>query len=100
MHYPSGLTVYRSSPASPGRNYNNMDKATNWAGKSVQASGVPQSLQFIPQVPSGDTTYWCKELNGNWQIRSTNDIMNNCQPGDWRKHSTTGYPFFVRKAAK
>lgn len=100
MHYPSAPTVYRSSPAAPGRNYGNMNKGTDCAGKGVQANGVPQSLQFIHQVPSEDTTYYCKELNGNWQIRSTNDIMNNCQPGDWRNHSTTGYPFFVRKAAK
>lgn len=99
MHYPGQPVVYHSSPAPPGPNYGNAHSEAKAPNQGIQADGIPHNLHFIPEVPTGNTTYYCKELDGTWQIRSTNDIMNNCQPGDWRNHSKTGYPYFVRKTA-
>ena len=99
MHYPDQSQLYRSTLAPPGPSYGNANRNHNQgAGNGIWANGASQPLQFVPEVPTGNTTYYCKELDGTWQIRTTNDIMNNCQPGDWRHHSKTGYPYFVRKA--
>ena len=74
-------------------------KESKGKGDGVWANGADEPLQFVPEVPTGNTQYYCKETNGSWKLRTTNDIMNHCQPGDWRIHPESGYPYFVRKTA-
>ena len=98
MHYGQP-TLYHSTLAAPGPLYGNHDQKTgNAASSGIWANGASQPLQLVNEVPTGNTQYYCKELNGTWQIRTYNDIMNNCQPVDRRTHSQTGVPFFERRA--
>ena len=98
MQYSSTPQVYQSILAPPGPSYGNANKGKGRGGDGIWAHGASQPLQFLHEEPTGNTKYYCKELNGTWLVRTTNDIMNNCQPGDWHTHSQTGYPYFVRKA--
>ena len=98
MQYSSTPQVYQSVLATPGPSYGNVNKGGGGASGGIWAHGASQPLQFLREEPTSKTEYYCKELNGTWTQRTTNDIMNNCQPGEWRFHSQTGYPYFVRKA--
>ncbi|KAL2000809.1 hypothetical protein VTN02DRAFT_2597 [Thermoascus thermophilus] len=39
---------------------------------------------------------WVKELDGAVTLRTTSNIMENCQPGRWA-YASAGYPCFVRE---
>ena len=97
MQYPA---AYRSTLAAPGPGQSNANHGTDRKNGGIWANGASQPLHVVSDVPTGETQYWCKELNGLWKTRTTNDIMNNCQPGDWRQHPQTQFPYFVRKAAE
>ena len=98
MQYPGSPQVYRSVLAPPELAYGNSNNGKWSAGGGIRAHEASQLLQFLPEEPTGKTEYYCKELNGTFTVRTTNDIINKCQPGDWRTHSQTGYPYFVRRS--
>ncbi|KAL9098827.1 MAG: hypothetical protein Q9163_005582 [Psora crenata] len=96
MHYPGGEQLYQSTLATPGPSHG---KKTGPApGGGLYAIGAAVPLELVPQVPTGNDIYYCKELNGKFSERTVNDIMNNCQPGEWRASLQTGFPFFERFA--
>ena len=98
MEYPVKNQIYRSELVGPESGQGNANNASGGNG-GIKANGASQPLHVISGPPTGDTKYWCKELNGLWKCRTTNDIMNNCQPGNWRVHPQTRFPYFVRTAA-
>ncbi|KAL9123982.1 MAG: hypothetical protein Q9217_006642 [Psora testacea] len=101
MHYPNGTQLYRSTLARPGPSNGNTNKpgaGSAQGGSGIHANGAAQRVQLVPEVPTGNDIYWCKELTGGFVARTTNDIMNNCQPGAWRTSDKTGFPYFERFA--
>jgi len=85
MHYPGNgqPQLYRAQLAQPGSN-------------AVAANGASGKFRFVPDIPTPQTQYYCKELDGSYTLRSTNEIMNSCQPGHWMKAAATGLPYFIR----
>ncbi len=47
-----------------------------------------------------NTEFYCRELDGSWQLRTLSDIMKNCQPMFWQTHETSGWPVFYRQRPK
>ena len=100
MHYPAQQQLYRSTLTAPEFGYGHPYRGpANTTSNGIWAHGAPGPLQPVPHVSTEDTTYYCKELNGLFQLRTVSDIMNNCQPGDWRKNPETNFAYFVRRAA-
>lgn len=99
MHYSNTPQIYRSAPAAPALFENSANTGGGNGRGEIWATGVSEPLQLIPETPTGDTPYYCKELTGEWTLRTTNDIMNNCRPGDWRTATKTGHSYWERKAA-
>jgi hypothetical protein len=52
----------------------------------------------IPGQATDELQYWVRELGGVYSLRTTRDIKENCQPGQWM-YSTSGYPYFIRENA-
>ena len=52
---------------------------------------------MVPYQPSDDTQYWVRELDGDWTLRTSKDVGDNCQPGYWQMGGE-GYAHFVRTA--
>lgn len=60
-----------------------------------QAHAKP--IQLVPYEPSAEQQFWCRELNGSYNLRTTTECMTTLQPGEWAQ-SSAGVPYFVRKA--
>ncbi|KAK2763084.1 hypothetical protein FQN54_009718 [Arachnomyces sp. PD_36] len=86
--------VYQPSPpTAPG--------VVNWQGATraeVEARNPPKPPQLIPYNATPGQQWWCKETDGSFSLRGTNDIMENCQPGRWVYASGTTNPYFIREA--
>lgn len=103
LHQTAALPIFQTSqqgppppapPAPPG--------VVPWQGPTtteVQARCTPKTQQFIPYNPTLGPTWWCKELDGSYTERTTNDIMHNCQPGRWGYAAATNHPYFIREPA-
>ncbi len=46
------------------------------------------------------TEFWCRELDGSWQLRTLSDIMKNCQPAYYQTHEVSGWPVYYRQTPK
>lgn len=59
------------------------------------AKPAPHTL--YPYKPSDGQQFWVKETDGTWTLRSHTDIINGeVSPGQWQRHPTSGYFYFVR----
>ncbi len=67
------------------------------AQAEVEAAAA-KPVQLIPQVPVASQEYYCRELDGSYTLRSTNEIMQSLQPGYWTFGKAGGYPYWVRTA--
>lgn len=65
----------------------------------VDAKKEAQPAQLIPQITAAPQQYYCRELNGSYTLRSTNEIMEKLQPGYWTYANPGGYPYWVRAKA-
>lgn len=53
--------------------------------------------QLAPYKPADGQQFWCKETDGNWTLRTHEDIINGgVSPGHWERHQTSGYFYWVR----
>ncbi|GAD93562.1 predicted protein [Paecilomyces variotii No. 5] len=104
LYYPS----ISSPPAAPQPPILG-DGSTPWRGptkKEVEEQnakiagkvGVTKPAQLIPYEAADGQQWWVRELDGSFTLRTTNDIMENCQPGRWA-YASAGYPYFVRAEA-
>ncbi|EEP79071.1 predicted protein [Uncinocarpus reesii 1704] len=64
----------------------------------AKATGATRPQSMIPYKPADGQQWWCREIDGSYTLRTTNDIMENLQPGKW-VYSSTGFPYFVRQPA-
>lgn len=67
--------------------------------RAHHAGAYNPNIQMVPQAASPDNEFWCRELNGEYTLRTMNTIMNSLQPGVWARGSS-GYPYFVRHAKR
>lgn len=97
-----------ASPAPPQPAAQPQHGAVPWQGPTVAqvnarnaaiaaAVGANRPHALIPYKPADGQQWWCRELDGSYTLRTTNDIMENLQPGEWHR-SVSGYPYFVRHA--
>jgi len=63
----------------------------------AQKTGVTKPVPLVPYKPSASQQWWCRELDGSYTLRNTNDIMENLQPGFWQYAQPGGYPYFIRQ---
>ncbi|OAL71343.1 hypothetical protein A7D00_4244 [Trichophyton violaceum] len=64
----------------------------------ARATGAMRPQSMVPYRPAEGQQWWCREVDGSYTLRTTNDIMENLQPGYWA-YSSSGYPYFIRQAA-
>ncbi|KMP03626.1 hypothetical protein CIRG_03318 [Coccidioides immitis RMSCC 2394] len=64
----------------------------------AKATGATRPQSLVPYKPAEGQQWWCREVDGTYTLRTTNDIMENLQPGKWI-YSSTGFPYFVRQPA-
>lgn len=64
--------------------------------KIAEEIGATKPIRLIPYQATPGQQFWVKELNGAFTLHTTNDIMENCQPGRWA-YASAGYPYFVRE---
>lgn len=104
MYYPgqsqSPVQFYSSQPTAESSSVNYYHGASRAQVESqnvsrAQAHGAYGQYQMVPQNASPDNEFWCRELDGQYTLRTMNTIMQSLQPGDWQR-STSGYPYFVR----
>lgn len=70
----------------------------------VAAAPAPGFASYGPQVQSPMVPFenkpgqqwWCREIDGSYTLRTINDLMENCRPGEWKRHPQTGVPYWVR----
>ncbi|KAL2037744.1 hypothetical protein N7G274_009469 [Stereocaulon virgatum] len=56
-------------------------------------------MQIVPEIPTPNSQYYCRELDGSYTERTYNQIMHDCQPGEWRPHPETQFPYWYRLRA-
>ena len=66
---------------------------------AAAAAAAAKPVQLIPQITAAPQQYYCRELNGSYTLRSTNEIMEKLQPGYWTFANPGGYPYWVRTKA-
>ncbi|EFE39360.1 hypothetical protein TRV_05953 [Trichophyton verrucosum HKI 0517] len=64
----------------------------------ARATGAMRPQSMVPYRPAEGQQWWCREVDGSYTLRTTNDIMENLQPGYWA-YSSSGYPYFIRQAS-
>lgn len=85
---PNNLRVYEGKPAEES-GHNNVHTYHGGGG------GNPNPIQMIPQNPSPNDEFYCRELDSSYSLRTSTTIMRDCQPGYWKRGSS-GYPYWVR----
>lgn len=60
--------------------------------------GATKPSNLVPYKLVDGQQWWCRELDGSFTLRTTNDIMDNLQPGHWT-YASGGYPYFIRAPA-
>lgn len=74
----------------------------HWLGQAqadVGASTEPKIPPLTPYNATPDQKWWCQELDSSFAMRTTNDIVENCQPGRWICAPASGHPYFIREPA-
>lgn len=99
MHYPghTGIQFYRSAPAAEPTHLR-MHEGQPAHGVHAHyggGGGNPGPMQLVPQVPSPNDEYYCRELDSSYTLRTVTAIMRDCQPGYWDR-AKSGYPYWVR----
>ncbi|KAF3479547.1 uncharacterized protein GIQ15_06523 [Arthroderma uncinatum] len=64
----------------------------------ARATGAMRPQSMVPYRPAEGQQWWCREIDGSYSLRTTNDIMENLQPGYWA-YASSGYPYFIRQVA-
>ncbi|KAJ9408583.1 hypothetical protein DTO045G8_3531 [Paecilomyces variotii] len=104
LYYPT-----MTGPLAPPQPPTLEDGSTPWRGptkkdveeqnaKIAEKVGATKPAQLIPYEAADGQQWWVRELDGSFTLRTTNDIMENCQPGRWA-YANAGYPYFVRAEA-
>ena len=109
MYYPGGsnnnapIQFYSPTLQGPEPSYYQTKSgvkvgACNQANSHYSGADHPNvQVQLVPQAASPNSEFWCRELNGDYTLRTMNTIMHDLQPGEWAKASS-GYPYFIRHA--
>ncbi|MCJ1442826.1 MAG: hypothetical protein MMC23_003323 [Stictis urceolatum] len=98
--YPSYMCYPVSSSESPAPN------AVAWQGSSKDEVDMQnraihyeqqQKVQLVPyqEAPNSEHQYWCKELDGNYTLRTIKEIGDDCKIGHWQL-SKDNYWYWVR----
>ncbi|KAI8933339.1 hypothetical protein NX059_009962 [Plenodomus lindquistii] len=62
------------------------------------ARGAYDARKIRPADARDDDPFWCRELNGEWHLRSYYQIEMECQPGRWMMDADVGFLVFHRGA--
>ncbi|KAH9882650.1 hypothetical protein J1614_000886 [Plenodomus biglobosus] len=60
------------------------------------ARGAYDPRKIRPADARDDDPFWCRELNGEWHLRSYYQIEMECQPGRWMMDADVGFLVFHR----
>jgi hypothetical protein len=58
--------------------------------------GAYDARKIRPADARDDDPFWCRELNGEWHLRSYYQIENECHPGRWMMDADIGFLVFHR----
>ncbi|CBY00171.1 predicted protein [Plenodomus lingam JN3] len=58
--------------------------------------GAYDPRKIRPADARDDDPFWCRELNGEWHLRSYYQIEMECQPGRWMMDADIGFLVFHR----
>jgi hypothetical protein len=58
--------------------------------------GAYDARKIRPADARDEDPFWCRELNGEWHLRSYYQIENECQPGRWMMDAEVGFLVFHR----
>lgn len=67
------------------------------AAAAAAPSGKPS--QLVPFKQEDEPQYWCRELEGDWTLRTVEEIDRECKLGFWT-YTNEGHPFYTRMAPK
>lgn len=97
MHHPgTGVQFYQSAPAAEPHNFQvYQGKPADNITYHTTGGSNSNSIQMVPQNPTPDDQFYCRELDGAYTLKTGTTIMRDCQPGYW-KHGKSGYPYWVR----
>ncbi|KAL6173259.1 hypothetical protein ACJQWK_00819 [Exserohilum turcicum] len=60
------------------------------------ARGAYDARKIRPADARDDDPFWCREVNGEWHLRSYYQIENECHPGRWMMDAEIGFLVFHR----
>jgi F0F1-type ATP synthase membrane subunit c/vacuolar-type H+-ATPase subunit K len=58
--------------------------------------GAYDARKIRPADARDDDPFWCREVNGEWHLRSYYQIENECNPGRWMMDAEAGFLVFHR----
>lgn len=58
--------------------------------------GAYDARKIRPADARDDDPFWCREVNGEWHLRSYYQIENECHPGRWKMDAEVGFLMFER----
>jgi len=58
--------------------------------------GAYDARKIRPADARDDDPFWCREVNGEWHLRSYYQIENECHPGRWMMDAEIGFLVFHR----
>ena len=58
-------------------------------------AATAKTTQLMPYKPADEEQFWCRELDGSYTLRTSREIMDDCQPGNWQQ-GRERHPYFVR----
>ncbi|KAA8618045.1 hypothetical protein PtrV1_09552 [Pyrenophora tritici-repentis] len=58
--------------------------------------GAYDPRKIRPADARDDDPFWCREVNGEWHLRSYYQIENECHPGRWMMDADMGFLVFHR----
>lgn len=59
--------------------------------------GAYDPRKIRPADARDDDPFWCREVNGEWHLRSYYQIENECHPGRWMMDAEIGFLVFQRE---
>ncbi|MCJ1360163.1 MAG: hypothetical protein MMC33_010166 [Icmadophila ericetorum] len=65
------------------------------AGGNAAPPAGGKAPQLVPFKQEDEPQYWCRELEGDWTLRTVEEINKECKLGFWT-YTNEGHPFYTR----
>ncbi|KAF2816311.1 uncharacterized protein BDZ99DRAFT_133374 [Mytilinidion resinicola] len=65
--------------------------------RTAYQQGAYSMHPIAPDNPPPDTQFWCKEVDGEWTLRTFFTIQEDLKPGNWKYAPDTGMFVYIRK---